>query len=77
MTIGAGRNGSPAAVAAAGHLPTGCVVDVCWSGLGEEQAELREGSATPELNELAKGYFRMFGCYNPANQPPGVPWLRE
>jgi hypothetical protein len=49
-----------------------CVFDVRWIALGEEHAELREGSATPELFELAKGYFRVFGCINQANQPPGV-----
>jgi hypothetical protein len=56
------------------HLPTGCVFDVRPVALGEYAAELREGSATPELIELAKGYFRVFGCINPAHQPPGVPW---
>ena len=57
------------------HLPTGCVFDVRFAANGEE-AELREGSATPQLFELAKGYYRVFGCINPEHQPPGVPWQR-
>jgi hypothetical protein len=35
------------------------------------QAVLRQGSASSELFELAKGYFRVFGCINPDLQPNG------
>ena len=53
------------------HIPSGCLFD-CWIGIDhEERAELREGRATPELFELAKGYYRVFGAVDPANQPPG------
>jgi hypothetical protein len=41
------------------HLPTDCVFLVRG-----ESAELIEGDAPPELFELARGYYRVFGCQN-------------
>ena len=52
------------------HLPTNCVFDL-WSQNGEVQAVLRQGSASSELFELAKGYYRVFGRINPDLQPNG------
>jgi hypothetical protein len=51
--------------------------DVRPVALGEYAAELHNGSAMPELIELVKGYFRVFGCINPAHQPPDAPWASE
>ena len=52
------------------HIPTGCIFKVGFTSDGVE-ADLREGSATPDLFEMARGYFLVFGYFRPELQPPG------